>query len=43
MLIVVFTGETLVAASTKQSYGVLDTGILYPSRLTTGALYTGQV
>jgi elongation factor 4 len=36
-------GETLVAASTKQSYGVMDTGILYPSRLTTGALYTGQV
>ncbi len=36
-------GDSVTAAATKQSYAVMDVGILYPDRVSTGALYTGQV
>jgi len=36
-------GQRIVSAFTKQSYEIQDVGILYPTQLNTGALYTGQV
>ena len=36
-------GDTIVAAHSKQKYTVSDIGIMYPSQVSTKALYTGQV
>lgn len=36
-------GDQITAASTGESYEVLDIGLMYPEPLATGALYTGQV
>ncbi|PRP88361.1 hypothetical protein PROFUN_03275 [Planoprotostelium fungivorum] len=36
-------GHKIASAYTKQVYEVQDVGILYPTQLNTGALYTGQV
>lgn len=36
-------GDIISAASTEQSYEVLDVGLMYPEPHATGALYTGQV
>ncbi|KKQ33076.1 MAG: Membrane GTPase LepA [candidate division TM6 bacterium GW2011_GWF2_37_49] len=36
-------GDKITAASTEQTYEVLDIGLMYPEPLQTEALYTGQV
>jgi translation factor GUF1, mitochondrial len=36
-------GDSVTPAATKQNYAVMDVGMLYPDRVSTGALYAGQV
>jgi translation elongation factor EF-4 len=40
---VITPGRQVTSASTKQSYNVVDVGVLFPNRVSTGALYPGQV
>ena len=40
---VISTGRSVTSASTKQTYSVMDVGVLFPYRVSTGALYPGQV
>lgn len=37
------TGKRVTSAGTKQTYNVMDVGVMFPNRVSTGVLYPGQV